>query len=162
MPHRFLNGFNLHTRSAGLLAVRRFWLVIIFSFNNPMFLFYLGNIQIRHMESVFLLYPVLNLLICSLSLSACQIQFVHIHFNFDMMLRLRMFGQKCYRFECCPPEQPNFILSSDATSAFLLFYTKVTDRYLDYLISRIILIWNLQLVAALCCPYSPMTKSPSV
>ena len=94
MPHRFLDGFNPHIRSTRLFAVRRFWLVIILSFDDPMLLFNLSNIQIRHMNSVLFLHPVLNLLIGGLSFRTCQIKFVHIHINLDMMLRFGKFEQK--------------------------------------------------------------------
>ncbi len=54
---------------------------------------YLGDIQVCNMKAVLLLYPLLDLFICSLTLSGGQIQLVHIHLNADMMLRLRKFGQ---------------------------------------------------------------------
>ena len=54
---------------------------------------YLGDIQMCHMESVLLLYPILDLFICSLTLSGGQIQLIHIDLDADVMLRLRKFGQ---------------------------------------------------------------------
>ena len=53
------------------------------------------------MKSVFLLHPLLDLFICSLTLGGGQIQLIHINLNADMMLCLRKFGQKTYRLIGC-------------------------------------------------------------
>ena len=71
--------------------------IIVLPLNNPAFPLRLRDIQVRHMKSVFLLHPLLDLFICSLTLGGGQIQLIHINLNADMMLCLRKFGQKTYR-----------------------------------------------------------------
>ena len=71
--------------------------IIVLPLNNPAFPLRLRDIQVRHMKSVLLLHPVLDLFVCSLTLSCGYVQLIHIHLDADMMLRFRKFGQSAYR-----------------------------------------------------------------
>ena len=53
-----------------------------------------------HMESILLLHPLLDLFICSLTLSCGYIQLAHIYLNANMVLRFREFGQCTYSLDC--------------------------------------------------------------
>jgi len=92
MPHGILNRLNLLFGTSGLLTIRRFRLIIVFPFDDPMLLFHLRNIQIRHMKSMVFLHPVLNFFIRSLCLSTCCINLIQINLNLDMVIRL-LLGQ---------------------------------------------------------------------
>ena len=93
MSHGILNRLNLLFRASRLLAICRLRLVIVLPLDDPMYLLNLSNIQIRHMKSILLLHPILDLLVCSLGFRTGQIQLVHIHLNLDVMLCLMKFGQ---------------------------------------------------------------------
>ena len=83
-----------HPLSASrLLAIRRLRLVIVLPLDDPMYLLNLSNIQIRHMKSILLLNPILDLLIRSLSFSACSINLIQIYLYLDMIIRF-LLGQK--------------------------------------------------------------------
>ena len=55
MSHSILYRLNLLFRTTGLLTIRQFGLVIVFPLDDPVLLFHLGNIQIRHMKSVMII-----------------------------------------------------------------------------------------------------------
>ena len=93
MSHGILNRLNLLFRASRLLAIRRLRLVIVLPLDDPMYLLNLSNIQIRHMKSILLLNPILDLLIRSLSFSACSINLIQIYLYLDMIIRF-LLGQK--------------------------------------------------------------------
>ncbi len=74
MPHGILYRLNLLFRTSRLFTIRRLGLVIVFSLDDPVLLFHLGNIQICHMKSVLLLHPILDLLVCSLGLASALVR----------------------------------------------------------------------------------------
>ena len=100
IPHRIFYRLNLIFRASRLFTVRSLWLVIVFPLNDPMLLFHLGNIEIRDMKSILLLNPILDLLIRSLSFSACSINLIKIYFYLDMIIRF-LLGQKNNRLNKC-------------------------------------------------------------
>ena len=64
-----------------------------------MFSLHLGDIEIRDMEAIVLLYPFPNLVIGSLALRSGHIHFVHIDCHFDVLMGFIEFGQKAYRLD---------------------------------------------------------------
>ena len=99
VPHRFFNSSLFLLRAYRLPGIRRFRLIIILPLYDPMFPLYLGDIQIRHMKSVFSLHPLLDLLIGRFALSSTHIHLFHIELHGDMILRSGKFGQKAYRLD---------------------------------------------------------------
>ena len=98
---RLLNCFYFLISTPRLPAVLGLWLVIILPLCDPVLPLYLGYIQIRHMEAILLLHPLLDLLIGRFALSSTHIHLFHIELHGDMILRFGKFGQKAYRLIDC-------------------------------------------------------------
>ena len=60
---------------------------------------HLSNIQVCDVESVVVLNPFPDLVICSLTLGRRYIHLIHINLHADVILRLRKFGQNTYRLD---------------------------------------------------------------
>ena len=92
MPHRILNRSNLLLRATRLFTVFRFGFIVVLTFDDPMFLLHLRNIQIRNMKPVFFLNPFLYLLIGRLSFRTRRIDLIQIYLYLDMIVRF-LLGQ---------------------------------------------------------------------
>ena len=97
MPECLYDRVFLFLRRLRRPAVLTLWKIIILPLDDPALPFRLRDIQVRHMESVMLLHPSLDLLIGSLTLRRRRIHLVHIDLPADVILCLRKFGQKTYR-----------------------------------------------------------------
>ena len=97
MPECLYDRVFLFLRRLRRPAVLTLWKIIILPLDDPALPFRLRDIQVRHMESVMLLHPSLDLLIGSLTLRRRHIHLVHIDLHADVILCLRKFGQKTYR-----------------------------------------------------------------
>ena len=84
---------ELFLRASRLFRIRRFRLIVILPLDDPVLPFNLSDIQVCHMETVFLLYLLLDLFICSFTLGGGQIQLIHIDLNTDMVLGFGKCGQ---------------------------------------------------------------------
>ena len=93
MPQSILYRLNLFLRTSRLSAILRFWLIVIFTLNNPMFLFYLSNVQICYMKSIVLLHPFLDFFVCSFCFCTCSIYLIQFNLYLDIIVRL-LLGQK--------------------------------------------------------------------
>lgn len=97
MPECLYDRIFLFLRRLRRPAVLTLWKIIILPLDDPSLPFRLRDIQVRHMESVMLLHPSLDLLIGSLTLRRRRIHLVHIDLHADVILCLGKFGQKPYR-----------------------------------------------------------------
>ena len=114
----------LFFRTARLLGIWGFRLIIILTFDDPVLSFYLGDIQVCHMETVLLLHPILDLLICSPLLETGHIHVFEREFNSDILTQYGLrsasvgakrtstgrpapLGKLNNRLDCCFVEQPN-------------------------------------------------------
>jgi len=87
MPHRILNRSNLLLRATRLFTVFCFGFIVVLAFDDPVFLFYLSNIQIRNMKPVFSLNPFLYLLIGRLSFRTRRIDLIRVDFYLNVIVR---------------------------------------------------------------------------
>ena len=97
MPQRLFNRPHLLFRASRLPAVRGLRLVEVFPQVKAVFPLHQGDIQVRDMEAIVLLYPFPDLVIGSLALRCGHIHFVHIDCHFDVLMCFIEFGQKTYR-----------------------------------------------------------------
>ena len=67
--------------------------IIVLPLNNPAFPLRLRDIQVRHMKSVLLLYPVLDLFVCSPLLKPGHIHIFEREFNSDILTRYVSLGK---------------------------------------------------------------------
>ena len=93
MLQRCFYRFHLFLRTSRLPRIRRFRLIIALTLYDPVLPFYLSNIQVRDMESILLLYPLLDLLICSTLLKAGHIHVFEREFNSDILTRYISLGK---------------------------------------------------------------------
>ena len=96
MPQRLFNRCHLLLRAPGLPTFRGLGLVEVFPQVKAVFPLHQGDIQVRDMEAIVLLYPFPDLVIGSLALRCGHIHFVHIDFHFDVLMDFVEFGQKTY------------------------------------------------------------------
>jgi len=93
MPERLNNGFLLLLRRLRRPAVLTLRQIIVLPFDDPTLPFGLRNIQVCHMESVLLLYPLLDLLICSPLLKPGHVHVFEREFNSDILTRYVSLGK---------------------------------------------------------------------
>ena len=99
MLQRCLNGFCLFLRTSRLPGISRFRLIIVLSLYDPVLPFYLSDIQVRHMKSVLLLHPVLDLFVCSPLLKPGHVHVFEREFNSDVLTRYVSLGKLYNRLD---------------------------------------------------------------
>ena len=86
------NGSFLLWWALGLFSVFGFWLIVVLTLNDAVFLLHLCDIEVADLQSGMLENVFPDFLIGCFILCRSQIHLVHLHFDLDMFLTLK-FGQ---------------------------------------------------------------------
>ena len=93
MPQRLHDRILFFLRTLRLLCILVFRFMVILSLNNAVFLLYLCDIEIGHLQLMVFPYMIPNLVVSRLAFHSSHIQFIHADVHFDVPLDME-FGQK--------------------------------------------------------------------